>query len=115
MNPVAKYRSEIDGLRAVVVIPVLLFHAGILLYSLGFIGADIFFVISGYLITKIILSETQNNSFSILEFYNRRAKRILPVLLFVCLVLIPITFIVFTENDLYHHLLSLVSISTKEL
>ena len=60
-----KYRSEIDGLRAVAVIPVVFFHAGLELFSGGFVGVDVFFVISGYLITTIILKELENNSFSI--------------------------------------------------
>lgn len=84
-----KYRSEIDGLRAIAVIPVILFHAGFDLFSGGFIGVDIFFVISGYLITTIIHSEIQSQNFSIIQFYERRARRILPALFFVSLVCIP--------------------------
>jgi len=60
-----KYRREIDGLRAVAVLPVILFHAGFAAFRGGFVGVDIFFVISGYLITTIILSEKENNSFSL--------------------------------------------------
>jgi len=75
-----RYRGEIDGLRAVAVLPVILFHAGFDLLSGGFAGVDVFFVISGYLITSIILSDLQRGSFSILEFYERRARRILPAL-----------------------------------
>ena len=75
-----KYRSEIDGLRALAVIPVVFFHAGLDLFSGGFVGVDVFFVISGYLITTIILKELENNSFSIKYFYERRARRILPAL-----------------------------------
>jgi peptidoglycan/LPS O-acetylase OafA/YrhL len=63
-----RYRAEIDGLRAVAVLPVILFHAGWSLFSGGFAGIDVFFVISGYLITSIILSEMRKGSFSILEF-----------------------------------------------
>ena len=67
-----KYRPEIDGLRALAVIPVILFHAGFELFSGGFVGVDIFFVISGYLITRIILSELESKgSFSFLNFYER--------------------------------------------
>ncbi|MEM7035235.1 MAG: acyltransferase, partial [Chloroflexota bacterium] len=71
-----KYRPEIDGLRAVAVIPVILYHAGFSLFSGGFVGVDVFFVISGYLITTIILSEMEKNTFSIINFYERRARRI---------------------------------------
>ena len=63
------YRPEIDGLRAIAVIPVILFHAGFQLFSGGFVGVDIFFVISGYLITTIILAELEAGRFSILKFY----------------------------------------------
>ena len=80
-----QYRPEIDGLRALAVVPVVLFHAGIAGFSGGFVGVDIFFVISGYLITSIILKEQQTNSFSLLGFYERRARRILPALMLVVL------------------------------
>jgi peptidoglycan/LPS O-acetylase OafA/YrhL len=73
-----KHRLEIDGLRALAVIPVILFHANIDLFQGGFVGVDIFFVISGFLITRIILSEIYQSSFSITHFYERRARRILP-------------------------------------
>ena len=63
-----KYRFEIDGLRAIAVIPVILFHAGFDLFSGGFLGVDIFFVISGFLITSIIINDLENNNFSILNF-----------------------------------------------
>ncbi|BCD95986.1 acyltransferase family protein [Marinagarivorans cellulosilyticus] len=76
-----KYRAEIDGLRAVAVIPVILFHAGISGFSGGYVGVDIFFVISGFLITTIIINELNDNSFSIVNFYERRARRILPALM----------------------------------
>jgi peptidoglycan/LPS O-acetylase OafA/YrhL len=78
-----KYRPEIDGLRAIAVIPVILFHAGFDLFSGGFIGVDIFFVISGYLITTILIEDIENNRFSIIDFYERRVRRILPALFFV--------------------------------
>ena len=75
-----KYRAEIDGLRALAVLPVILFHAGIELFSGGFVGVDIFFCISGYLITTILIEDIENERFSILSFYERRARRILPTL-----------------------------------
>lgn len=75
-----QYRKEIDGLRALAVLPVVLFHAGIERFEGGFVGVDIFFVISGYLITGIILAEHQAGSFSFRSFYERRIRRILPAL-----------------------------------
>lgn len=75
-----KYRPEIDGLRALAVVPVILFHAGFGWFSGGYIGVDVFFVISGYLITSIILRDLDSGSFSIVNFYERRARRILPAL-----------------------------------
>lgn len=78
-----KYRSDIDGLRALAVVSVILYHLEISWVKSGFLGVDIFFVISGYLITSITLRDLQNNSFSIKNFYLRRIRRILPALIFV--------------------------------
>jgi len=83
------YRPEVDGLRAVAVVPVVLFHAGFALFPGGYIGVDVFFVISGYLITSIILAEQSRGHFSIAAFYERRARRILPALFLVMLVSLP--------------------------
>ena len=80
------HRKEIDGLRSFAVLPVMAFHAGFSVLGGGYIGVDIFFVISGFLITGIIAREIEAGSFSILRFYERRARRILPALLFVCAV-----------------------------
>jgi peptidoglycan/LPS O-acetylase OafA/YrhL len=80
-----KYRPEIDGLRAIAVMSVILSHASFAAFEGGFIGVDVFFVISGYLITSIILDEYVRGDFSLARFYERRAKRILPAL-FVVLV-----------------------------
>ncbi len=77
------YRPEIDGLRAVAVLPVILFHAGFNLFQGGFVGVDIFFVISGYLITRIIITEIYDSNFKLINFYERRARRILPALFLV--------------------------------
>ena len=74
------HRADIDGLRAVAVVPVLLFHAGFPAFAGGFVGVDVFFVISGYLITSIILDETAAGRFSIFAFYERRIRRIFPAL-----------------------------------
>ncbi|MGE8409500.1 MAG: acyltransferase family protein [Pseudomonas sp.] len=78
-----KYRPDIDGLRALAVLPVILFHAGLSIFSGGYVGVDVFFVISGYLITSIIVAEKKSGKFKLSSFYSRRAKRILPVLLVV--------------------------------
>src|SRR5688572_13217073 len=82
----AKYRPDIDGLRAVAVLPVLFYHLGISLTPGGFVGVDIFFVISGYLITSLISAEMHEGTYSIRSFYVRRARRIFPALFFMCAV-----------------------------
>ncbi len=90
-----KYRAEIDALRAIAVGAVIIYHAKIFLFNKlflpgGFLGVDIFFVISGYLISSLIFRELeQTNNFSFKNFYERRARRILPALLFVVLASIP--------------------------
>ncbi len=78
--PNSTYRPEIDGLRAIAVLAVVLFHAFPSILKGGFIGVDIFFVISGYLISKNITAELASNSFSLSDFYRRRIKRIFPAL-----------------------------------
>ena len=100
-----KYRPEIDGLRALAVVPVILFHAGDLL-SGGFVGVDVFFVISGYLITTILIEDVECKNFSIIKFYERRARRILPALYIVtimstiaaCIVLYPEYLVSFAKS-----------------
>lgn len=74
------YRPDIDGLRALAVLPVVLFHVNESLMPGGFVGVDVFFVISGYLITALLLSEMEGQKFSFAEFYKRRAARLLPAL-----------------------------------
>lgn len=78
-----KYRYEIDGLRALAVLPVLFFHAGFPGFSGGFVGVDIFFVISGFLITNILISENEKKLFSTVKFYERRARRLIPAFAFI--------------------------------
>ena len=75
-----KYRADIDGLRAIAVIPVVLYHAGVPGFGGGFVGVDIFFVISGYLICGMIDADIRKGSFSLGNFYKRRILRILPAL-----------------------------------
>lgn len=84
-----EYRAEIDGLRALAVIPVIFFHAGFVAFSGGYVGVDVFFVISGYLITSIIYGEIQEGSFSIGRFYERRVRRIFPALILITIICIP--------------------------
>lgn len=84
-----KYRPEIDGLRAVAVLPVIAFHGGLPWLPGGYAGVDVFFAISGFLITTILIEDQARGQLSVLSFYERRARRILPALLFVCLACLP--------------------------
>ena len=83
------HRRDIDGLRAVAVLPVILFHAGFAAFAGGYLGVDIFFVISGFLITGILVRDLREGRFSLARFYERRARRILPALVVVLLACIP--------------------------
>ncbi|MBB3948208.1 peptidoglycan/LPS O-acetylase OafA/YrhL [Rhizobium skierniewicense] len=83
------YRPEIDGLRAIAVLGVIFAHANFAIFSGGFMGVDVFFVISGYLITTVILDARANGTFSLRAFYERRARRIVPALFFVLLCTLP--------------------------
>lgn len=87
------YRREIDGLRAVAILPVVLFHTGLGAFRHGLHGVDVFFVISGFLITRLILEELARGVFTLRGFYERRARRILPALLAVCGVSIGAAFL----------------------
>ena len=104
-----KYRSEIDGLRAIAVIPVVFFHAGFNFFSGGYIGVDVFLVISGYLITTIILKELENKTFSLAHFYERRVRRILPALIFVILITSILSFIFLTKSELSAYFKSVIA------
>jgi len=105
----SQYRPEIDTLRAVAVIAVIIYHAKIylfenLIFPGGFLGVDIFFIISGYLITSIILKELiEKKSFSFKHFYEKRVRRILPALLFIMLVSIPFSWIYLYPTDLVNY------------
>ncbi|MDA9258554.1 acyltransferase [Gammaproteobacteria bacterium] len=105
------YRPEIDGLRALAVIPVILFHAGFQFFQGGFVGVDIFFVISGYLIANIIINELAQERFSLLTFYERRARRILPALFFVMFFTIPLAWLWLVPYDLNNFGQSLISVT----
>ena len=93
------YRSDIDGLRALAILPVVLFHAFPNLLPGGFIGVDIFFVISGYLITSILLKDIQTGNYSIKTFYARRVRRIFPALSFVLLFCLALGWVVLTAVE----------------
>ncbi len=105
------YRREIDGLRSVAVLPVILFHAGFSIFSGGYVGVDVFFVISGYLITGILLRDLELGRFSILKFYERRARRILPALFAVMLVCVPFAWIWMIPLHFEQFARSLVAVS----
>lgn len=106
-----KYRAHIDGLRAVAVLPVILFHAGFSFFSGGYVGVDVFFVISGYLITTLLLGDLESGRFSIINFYERRARRILPALFVVLLVCLPFAWMWLDEEELKDFSQSLVAVS----
>ena len=105
------YRREIDGLRALAVVPVIFFHAGFRAFSGGFVGVDVFFVISGYLITSLILAESALGTFSLAGFYERRARRILPALFVVMAVCIPVSWFLLLPSDMKAFSESLVAVS----
>ena len=105
------YRREIDGLRSLAVMPVILFHAGFHVFSGGFVGVDIFFVISGYLITTILVNEMDQGNFSIVNFYERRARRILPVLFFIMLLCLPFAWLWLIPTEMKSFSQSLVAVS----
>ena len=94
-----KYRPEIDGLRAIAVISVIIYHLNENWLSGGFLGVDIFFVISGFLITGIIITEIQQNSFSFKQFYTRRIKRIYPAFITAMALVSFIASVIFIYND----------------
>lgn len=106
-----RYRAEIDGLRAVAVVPVILFHAGFEMFSGGFVGVDVFFVISGYLITTILIEDIEHKRFSLLSFYERRARRILPALFLVMLACLPAAWMWMLPNQMLDFSQSLVAVS----
>lgn len=107
-----RYRPEIDGLRAIAVLPVIFFHARWNLFRGGYIGVDVFFVISGYLITSIIVADLKDKKFSLLHFYERRARRILPALFFIVAISMPVAWLLLLPADLASFARSVVAVST---
>lgn len=105
LNPALGYRRDIDGLRAVAVLPVVLYHLGVAPFSGGFIGVDVFFVISGFLISTIVYREAQAGTFTYARFYERRIRRLFPALAVMLLltgvvawfVLLPLDYKLFSE------------------
>ena len=106
-----KYRADIDGLRAVAVVPVILFHAGFSFFEGGYIGVDIFFVISGFLITSILLEDLSKNRFNLFTFYERRARRIIPALGFIAVLCIPFSLALMTPMQLKDFAQSLAAVA----
>ena len=97
-----KYRSEIDGLRAIAVLAVILFHARVELFRGGFVGVDVFFVISGFLITNLIAESLDQDKFSLADFYVRRVRRIFPALILVLLFSIPAAYFLMSPTQFYN-------------
>lgn len=93
------YRPDIDGLRTIAVLPVVLFHAGLAGVGGGYVGVDVFFVISGYLITGILLKDIDRGSYGILGFYRRRIRRIFPALIVVVLACLAIGWLTLTPEE----------------
>ena len=104
------YKPEIDTLRAISVMAVIFFHFELFSLTGGYLGVDIFFVISGYLISLIIFNEISEERFSFLNFYIRRIKRIFPMLFLVCIITIPIAYINFRPEELKYFGLTITSI-----
>lgn len=106
---ITKYRADIDGLRALAVVPVVLYHIGVPGFAGGFVGVDIFFVISGYLICGMIDADLRNGTFSLGEFYKRRVLRILPALFVMFLATTVLAYIYFLPVELQDYSKSLAS------
>jgi peptidoglycan/LPS O-acetylase OafA/YrhL len=104
------YRPEIDGLRALAVLPVIFFHAGFELLEGGFVGVDVFFVISGYLITAILYREIQGGTFTLARFYERRIRRLYPALTLVTFACLPFAWLWLLPSDFRQFLHSMAAI-----
>ena len=93
------YRPDIDGLRAIAVLAVVFYHTGFRVVSGGYVGVDVFFVISGYLITTIIVREITAGQFSIAGFYERRMRRILPAVVSTVAACLIVGYFLFESKD----------------
>jgi peptidoglycan/LPS O-acetylase OafA/YrhL len=103
-------KREIDGLRALAVLPVILFHADVSIFSGGFVGVDVFFIISGYLITSIVIAELELGTFSLIHFYERRCRRILPALYAALILITPFAWVVLPPAELAEYSKSLAAV-----
>lgn len=106
------YRADIDGLRALAVLPVMLFHAGVSSFAGGFVGVDVFFVVSGFLITSILVRDIDAGSFSLSRFYERRVRRLFPALFLVVAVSIPVALVILAPEDLENFGQSVIATGT---
>lgn len=105
------YRADLDGLRAFVLIPMILFHAGYAPFEGGFAGLDVFYVISGFLITSILIKDLEKERFSLVVFYERRARRLMPALFVVILACLPFAWVWMTPGQLRDFSESVVAVS----
>ena len=106
-----QFRKDINGLRAIAVLPVIFFHAGLNGFDGGFLGVDVFFVISGFLITSNIIKKQSEGNFSLLDFYDKRARRILPPLIFTILATTLLSFYFMLPYDLKNFGQSIIATS----
>ena len=106
-----KYRKDIDGLRALAIIPVLFFHTNVGFFDGGFIGVDLFFVISGYLITSIVYRQILNDQFSLIHFYEKRFRRILPAFFFVVILTFPFAYKLLLTTNFIEYAESIIASS----
>jgi peptidoglycan/LPS O-acetylase OafA/YrhL len=109
MSSALTYRPEIDGLRAIAVLSVLFFHAGLSTVPGGFLGVDIFFVLSGYLITGNMMREMQQELFSFSRFYERRIRRIIPVLMVVMFCSFPLAMFMLQPEEMKLHAQAIIA------
>jgi peptidoglycan/LPS O-acetylase OafA/YrhL len=112
VKAVFKHRKEVDGLRSIAVLAVILYHANFSFFSGGYIGVDVFFVISGYLISSIIYKEILNDEFRFLSFYERRIRRIFPMIFTLLFITIPIAYILYSPQELRNFFQSVFSTVT---
>jgi len=103
------FRQDINGLRAIAVLALVFYHADLKLFKGGWLGVDIFFVISGYLISNIIISELNDGTFTFKNFYLRRVRRIIPALLSTLLLTIPFAYFFLTPKALEEYIDSLIA------
>ena len=103
------YRQDVNVLRALAVLSVMFYHAEIQFFKGGWLGVDIFFVISGYLISNIIISDLNNCTFSFRRFYERRVRRIIPALFSVILICLPFSYWLLTPRAILEFSKSMIS------